>query len=119
MVYIAPEWTNEGSLATVVAGTASNLMGPAGPTYSLAFTEADYGMVEVLDHGRVQRDRILPGDAHSAFPVSGLHAKALEGSGYTPPNCMPGSELFENVPAGSPFCAWIEELAARLAVPAR
>jgi hypothetical protein len=31
----------------------------------------------------------------------------------TPPACVAGSELFADVPASSPFCRWIEELADR------
>jgi hypothetical protein len=36
-----------------------------------------------------------------------------EGSGYAPPACVAGAERFTDVPAGSPFCRWIEELARR------
>jgi cysteine-rich repeat protein len=30
-----------------------------------------------------------------------------------PPNCVAGSEMFDDVPAGNGFCRWIEELARR------
>jgi hypothetical protein len=30
-----------------------------------------------------------------------------------PPACVPGAEMFPDVPASSPFCKWIEELARR------
>jgi hypothetical protein len=33
--------------------------------------------------------------------------------GLNPPACVPGSELFSDVPASSPFCKWVEELARR------
>jgi hypothetical protein len=33
--------------------------------------------------------------------------------GYAPPPCVAGSEVFVDVPASSPFCRWIEELARR------
>jgi hypothetical protein len=36
-----------------------------------------------------------------------------EPPGYSPPACVPGSEMFGDVPASSPFCRWIEELARR------
>jgi hypothetical protein len=36
---------------------------------------------------------------------------AREGGGYTPPAC--GVPVFGDVPASSPFCRWIEELARR------
>jgi hypothetical protein len=35
----------------------------------------------------------------------------LEGPGYVPPAC--GAPMFGDVPASSPFCPWIEELARR------
>jgi hypothetical protein len=37
-----------------------------------------------------------------------------EGSGYAPPACT--APFFNDVPASSPFCRWIEELARRLIV---
>jgi hypothetical protein len=37
---------------------------------------------------------------------------AKEGSGYAPPACG-ASPMFADVPAASPFCRWIEELARR------
>lgn len=37
--------------------------------------------------------------------------KTLEGSAYTPPACT--IPVFQDVPCGSPFAAWIEELYAR------
>jgi hypothetical protein len=36
---------------------------------------------------------------------------AKEGSGYVPPACA--TPMFADVPASSPFCRWIEELARR------
>ncbi|MGH9382479.1 MAG: hypothetical protein ACRD2Z_18020 [Thermoanaerobaculia bacterium] len=39
--------------------------------------------------------------------------KTLEGSGYVPPACVEGEELFTDVPFDSPFCAWIEDLGGR------
>jgi hypothetical protein len=38
---------------------------------------------------------------------------AKEPPGYNPPACVAGSEDFSDVPASSPFCRWIEELATR------
>jgi hypothetical protein len=31
----------------------------------------------------------------------------------SPPACVAGGEIFDDVPASSPFCRWIEELARR------
>jgi hypothetical protein len=36
-----------------------------------------------------------------------------QGSGYTPPACIAGAETFNDVPATSPFCRFIEELSRR------
>jgi hypothetical protein len=36
-----------------------------------------------------------------------------EAPGYAPPPCVAGTEMFADVPAASPFCRWIEELANR------
>jgi hypothetical protein len=38
---------------------------------------------------------------------------AKEGPAYQPPACVAGAEMFGDVPAASPFCRWIEELARR------
>ncbi|MGH9379900.1 MAG: S-layer homology domain-containing protein, partial [Thermoanaerobaculia bacterium] len=38
---------------------------------------------------------------------------AHEGSDFEPPACVEGEEAFADVPADSPFCPWIEELARR------
>ena len=32
---------------------------------------------------------------------------------FEPPPCVPGNEMFTDVPASNPFCPWIEELARR------
>ena len=41
---------------------------------------------------------------------------SMHGIGYTPRPCVAGQERFSDVPASSPFCPWIEELARRRAV---
>ena len=35
----------------------------------------------------------------------------LQGPGYSPPPCPPSS--FNDVPPGSPFCPWVNEIARR------
>jgi hypothetical protein len=40
-----------------------------------------------------------------------VFAIAAKYPGWTPPPCQPGAEMFMDVPASSPFCPWIEELA--------
>ena len=39
--------------------------------------------------------------------------EALAPADFVPPACVPGSEMFTDVPASNPFCSWIEELARR------
>ena len=39
--------------------------------------------------------------------------RTKDGSGSTPPACVAGSERFSDVPASSPFCRWVGELARR------
>jgi hypothetical protein len=36
-----------------------------------------------------------------------------EPPGYTPPACVAGAEVFADLPASSPYCRWVEELARR------
>src|SRR6185436_928043 len=33
---------------------------------------------------------------------------AREPAGFNPPSCVAGSEVFNDVPASSPFCKWVE-----------
>ena len=44
-VQVAPTWLNTLTAAQAFVGTASDLAGPAGPTYTIADTSADYGSV--------------------------------------------------------------------------
>jgi hypothetical protein len=37
--------------------------------------------------------------------------EAVAPADFVPPACVPGSEMFADVPASNPFCPWIEELA--------
>jgi CSLREA domain-containing protein len=42
-----------------------------------------------------------------------LFLKSTQGPGFVPIACVAGSERFSDVPASSPHCPWIEELARR------
>ena len=44
-VLVAPAWNNTTSVSLTFSGTASNLTGPAGPSYSIGDGSADYGTV--------------------------------------------------------------------------
>ncbi|HET8646685.1 MAG TPA: S-layer homology domain-containing protein, partial [Vicinamibacteria bacterium] len=54
-----------------------------------------------------------PAQAVSREQMAVFTLRTLEGSTYTPPACVAGSEMYGDVPAASPFCAWIEELTRR------
>ena len=43
----------------------------------------------------------------ASFPA---RAAAQELQPFVPPPCVPGQEMFTDVPASNPFCAWIEQL---------
>src|SRR5215831_10953408 len=44
-VQVSPFWTNVSGSALAFTGTASNLTGPAGPTYTIEDASADYGIL--------------------------------------------------------------------------
>ena len=44
-VVVAPAWDNTTTVTLTFSGTASNLIGPAGPSYSIADNSANYGTV--------------------------------------------------------------------------
>jgi hypothetical protein len=78
-------------------------------------TNPFYRFVETLLHRNV-----TSGCAASAFCPAGTTTReqmsafvlaAKEGAGYAPPACT--TPVFSDVPASSPFCSWIEELARR------
>jgi hypothetical protein len=57
-----------------------------------------------------------PGRFCPAAPVSRAEVAVFvlgTVGGAPPPPCTPGAERFNDVPAASPFCPWIEELARR------
>lgn len=58
-------------------------------------------------------ENYCPTDPASRAQMAVFMIRALEGSGYEPPPCESGTEEFDDVPASSLFCPWIEELARR------
>ena len=52
-----------------------------------------------------------PGSSVTRAQMAVFALATLEGPGYTPPACT--TPMFNDVPASSPFCKWIEELARR------
>jgi hypothetical protein len=74
-----------------------------------------YPFVETLLHHGVSagctESVYCPGASTSRAQMAVFVLAAKEGSAYLPPAC--GTPVFADVPASSPFCRWIEELARR------
>src|SRR5688572_33438086 len=47
----------------------------------------------------------------AVFELFPTLAAAEDVASFVPPPCVPGLEMFSDVPATSPFCPWIEQLA--------
>jgi S-layer homology domain len=76
-----------------------------------------YRSIETLLHNGVTSgcgDRLYcPQDLLTRDQLAVYLLASKEGPGYAPPACVEGQERFDDVPAGSPFCRWIEELSRR------
>lgn len=59
-----------------------------------------------VEAGSSSRDGLTRGEMVNLY-------QSLAAGGSEPPACVPGDELFDDVPASYPFCSWIEELARR------
>jgi hypothetical protein len=74
-----------------------------------------YRFVETLLHNSVTAgctsDTYCPASSTTREQMAVFVLVAREGSGYQPVAC--GTPVFGDVPAASPFCRWIEELARR------
>jgi hypothetical protein len=80
----------------------------------VATDDANYLFIETLLHegvtGGCGGGYYCPG-ADVKREEMAVFAIAAKYPGWTPPPCQPGAEMFLDVPASSPFCPWIEELA--------
>jgi hypothetical protein len=74
-----------------------------------------YRFIETLLHngitGGCGGGNYCPGASTTREQMSVFVLLAKEGAAYAPPACT--RPMFADVPAGSPFCKWIEELARR------
>ena len=74
-----------------------------------------YRFIETLLHnsitGGCSPTQYCPSTATTRDQMAVFVLVAKEGTGYVPPACT--TPLFADVPASSPFCRWIEELARR------
>ncbi len=81
-------------------------------------TSPFYRFIETLLHHGVtsgcSATQYCPGTATTREQMAVFVLVAKEGTGYLPPACT--TPVFNDVPASSPFCRWIEELARRAVV---
>ena len=114
-VQVAPHWTNTLVTPQALTGTASNLTGPAGPTYTINDASADYGTVP----GESTADCDgATGDCY-LMTVSGSRPAPHWDATFTE-TVSPGDvarswtlhvgESFPDVPVSHPFYAPIENL---------
>src|SRR6185369_8737622 len=79
-------------------------------------TSAYYRFAETLLHRGVtagcNADHFCPAFILTRAQMAVFVLLSREGSGYLPPACAPDT-LFDDVPAASPYCRWVEELARR------
>ena len=81
-------------------------------------SSAFYRFVETLLHhgvtGGCNATQYCPASSTTREQMAVFVLVAKEGAGYLPPACT--TPMFPDVPASSPFCRWIEELARRAVV---
>jgi hypothetical protein len=78
-------------------------------------TSPYYRFVETLLHkgvtGGCSATSYCPNDSTTRGQMAVFALVGKEGSGYSPPACT--TPIFGDVPASSPYCRWVEELANR------
>lgn len=79
---------------------------PSHPFCAWIESLARRGALAGCGDGRYCPDALVPREQMPVFILA-----ALEGRGYRPPACA--APRFDDVPADSPFCPWIEEMARR------
>jgi uncharacterized repeat protein (TIGR01451 family) len=76
-----------------------------------------FRFIEILLHrpitGGCTQTAYCPSNSTTREQMAVFVLLSKEAPGYVPPACVAGSEAFNDVPATSPFCRWIEELARR------
>lgn len=55
----------------------------------------------------------LPADELTREQLAVRLVEALETEAFQPRDCIPGQEMFDDVPASNPFCPFVEEVARR------
>jgi S-layer homology domain/Galactose oxidase, central domain len=76
-----------------------------------------YKFVETILHknvtGGCTATTYCPANSTTRDQMAVFVLVSKEPAGFVPPPCVAGTEMFTDVPAASPFCKWIEELARR------
>jgi trimeric autotransporter adhesin len=76
-----------------------------------------FRFIEILLHrpvtGGCTQTAYCPANSTTREQMAVFVLLSKEPTGYVPPACVAGSEVFNDVPATSPFCRWIEELSRR------
>ncbi len=114
-VQVAPSWKNTLATPQSLTGAASNLTGPAGPTYTLDDGTADYGSV---GGGAASDCNGATGDCYLmtvAGPRPSAHWDAVFTETLSPGSLVRGwtlhvGESFPDVPTTHPFYAFVENL---------
>jgi lysyl endopeptidase len=80
-------------------------------------TSPFFRFIEILLHrpitGGCSQTAYCPSNSTTRDQMAVFVLLSKEAPGYVPAACVAGSEAFNDVPATSPFCRWIEELARR------
>src|SRR5262249_1817266 len=114
-VQVDPTWTNASADPETVTGTASDLAGLSGPTYTIKDTSADYGTVAA---GATADCNGATGDCYlisvtGARPAAHWDAVLTENlsSDATPRHwVLHVGNSFSDVPVGDPFYPFIETI---------
>jgi S-layer family protein len=103
---LAPEAVGVHSAWTLHVGGSFTDVSPASPFYRFIETLLHNGV-----NGGCGGTSYCPTLAFTRDEMARSLLVALHGAGYAPPAC--GTPVFADVPAASPYCPWIEELARR------
>lgn len=99
---LRPTWK---PIAVLTAGVVLTLAAGLSPEPPVAAQETPGTQSELM--------RLLRSDGLTRGQLASLYA-SLAGGPNQPPACVVGQEVFEDVPASHPFCAFIEQLFADL-----
>ena len=103
---ITPDTLGQQKQWVLHVGASFGDVSPASPFHPFIETLLHHGVTAGCGAGSY-----CPAASTAREQMAAFVLVAKEGTGYVPPAC--GTPLFADVPASSPFCRWIEELARR------